>query len=342
MSMSSHVFHLAGRGLHVMLDGPGRGGLGSLRLIGWPRDDRPMGRPVLEVALRRRLLRAHVRAAVDSMSASVQASAGLGPVAVYLAVEDLWDTFRRRDIKAPYDRELSLRIDHDTEDTGTFSPHIHWRLWAPASEWSSTTPRWRDGGVFPLEVLFGRAQVHRTRCLEARRAFLRLPEGEYFVSAVLDEVSFGFERLPLLWRKARRTGLEFDPPLPYGRHGGISSWSRTEPSIDAALDAVRTECLKQRDNTHPPPDPAEVRRARGGQGGHVKTVKLTRKHREVLVSLADHRTMPDDEVRAVLQGAGLIDARAGLTPAGKAEVARVKARIAAAASDAPVHPVAGQ
>jgi hypothetical protein len=57
---------------------------------------------------------------------------------------------------------------------------LHWRLWAKRNEWSSSTPRWRDGsfGIDPRDRLLGPVRGSYEDVGEPVTATVRMPDGD--------------------------------------------------------------------------------------------------------------------------------------------------------------------
>lgn len=118
-------------------------------------------------------------------------------------------------ISAPWlpdvDRSIGLTI-HDWA--------LWWKVWTPDMEWSSGTPKWRDGGWHVIDTFLGRME-YSTRELERREVLVPMPEGNYKGEAVLEEASWTRPR----WLPTRvvRCKIDLEKPIPH-QGKGENSW----------------------------------------------------------------------------------------------------------------------
>lgn len=242
--------------VHLMYDAkPGLGGRASFRGI----LHTPMkAQPHFELAIRKLRANAAIGLGVKGGEAEIDGRIGLGPVALYVGIENLWGLFGKVSyLKAlKYgDRNIEIYIHDDREDRGVFDPHVHWRLWTSSMEWSSKTPKWREGGVFPMQLIFGDCKVWDEKVLKEKETVIPMPEGPYKAKAVLTEYWFGFCHLKRFWRHGKRVKLDFDPPIPHSRKGSLWGISMSANSIEEAVGKVVGDCMTYVNLSHLEPHP---------------------------------------------------------------------------------------
>ena len=119
-------------------------------------------------------------------------------------------------------KELSLKI-HDWS--------IWWNLWTSSMEWSSQTPRWRNGCFHILDFLFGKNKYVR-EIIEERDVQIPMPEGNYDA-----HIKFCKD----VWKRSRgfsKTILRIDADIPKG----IPHAGKGENSWDCGDDATFGMC----------------------------------------------------------------------------------------------------
>lgn len=97
--------------------------------------------------------------------------------------------------KIPEDRTISLRF-HDRS--------VWWKLWANPMEWSSKTPRWRDGCFHFDDFLFGRMNHTEKVLVGPINIEIPMPEGVYQATYTLSEAT---------WTRSRRWFGFFPKPI---------------------------------------------------------------------------------------------------------------------------------
>lgn len=120
---------------------------------------------------------AHVGAEVDPMESEAKVFAAVPPVALWLML-DSWPLLHGL-LRRTRERELSLRI-HDGS--------IWWKIWADPNNWSSQTPRWRDGNFSVVDAILGE-QKTTTEVIDRRNVEIPMPEGCYRGISTLERVT---------------------------------------------------------------------------------------------------------------------------------------------------------
>lgn len=108
---------------------------------------------------------------------------------------------------------------------------LYWHIWTPTDEWSSKTPRWRDGSWHPLDTLLGR-RVSRIVEDEPEPCEIVMPEASYPATAKRYTQAWTRPRWPRWPLTIRRTGVEVEIP------GGVPVPGKGENSWDCGEDAI--------------------------------------------------------------------------------------------------------
>jgi hypothetical protein len=141
--------------------------------------------------------------------------------ALYLSV-DGWNLLNRWQPAHSYQgRTLRIAI-HDWA--------LWWNFWTDEHEWSSKTPKWRDGSFQVLDVLLGKMHHKRFKG-EPVPITLTFPEGSYPARITFIEHSWWRERLPWWVRHRREAEIDAGPsgvPIP-GK--GENSWDLEDGSL---------------------------------------------------------------------------------------------------------------
>ncbi len=125
----------------------------------------------------------------------------------------------------------SRALDGRTTNVAFFDGLLMWKLWAKEHEWSSTTPRWRDGSWNPMDAFFGRA-VHTEEELDVVPVEVPMPEGVYLGTCTLKREAW------------TRPGLWFFPRFVTRGHiemkdgHGVPHPGKGESSYDCGEDAT--------------------------------------------------------------------------------------------------------
>lgn len=106
---------------------------------------------------------------------------------------------------------------------------ISWQLWTDPHEWSTQTPRWRDGTIDLVEALIGRRRAHVTT-LSTHAVAIPMPERTYPATVELKEHVSWPARLPF-WKRTSRFA-HIDIP------GGIGFPGKGENAYDIDDDAI--------------------------------------------------------------------------------------------------------
>lgn len=124
-------------------------------------------------------------------------------------------------------RELSLTF-HDQA--------VWWHLWVDRDSWSSDRPRWRDGNLHPLDVVFGRMNC-TTETLEEREILVPMPEKSYSATAKLERYTWKRPRSPLS-KQMLRVSIDVPKGIPH-EGKGENSW---DCGADATFGITTGEC----------------------------------------------------------------------------------------------------
>ncbi len=129
-----------------------------------------------------------------------------------------------------------LRLSHDREvEISAHSGAIWWHLWTPPYEWSSKTPRWRQGNFNVVDFLLGRQRYER-RTIEERDVLVPMPEGTYQANAKLEE--FIWSRPRWFTKRLKRVSFEIPSGIPHAGKGE-NSWDCGD---DATFGLTTGEC----------------------------------------------------------------------------------------------------
>lgn len=165
---------------------------------------------------------------------TVNVRACVPPIALYFGVDSaalseiIVEWRKRAGDRHPrlWEREISLRV---------FEWAIWWNFWTPSNEWSSRTPKWRNGSWHP----FGHPKVIEREDLETRDVDVPFPTKTYRARATRQRV-VSRSRMPFSRRVFSVVQLDFEPfrathGMPEGRKGCIFSTSGPARSIDEAV-----------------------------------------------------------------------------------------------------------
>lgn len=128
-----------------------------------------------------------------------------------------------------------------------------WKLWTHRDEWTSTTPRWRDGNFNLIDFLLGRSVCTQTM-IEAREVLIPMPEKAYWANAELIEFCWKRPRWPA--RKMLRCSIDIPGGIPHAGKGE-NSWDCGDDatfgmttgkcaSIVDGIGQLVTSCLRTR------------------------------------------------------------------------------------------------
>lgn len=139
------------------------------------------------------------------------------------------------------EKEISLRWDFDS---GSLSS-LWWNLWTSTTEWSSRTPRWREGSFDFADFLFGREKYSEV-VVGNHHGYLDFAEGRYVLDIQESIATWKRPRWPFV-KKSRRFELKPDIPIPIPGKGENSwdcgedatySYSIHSETADEAIDAL--------------------------------------------------------------------------------------------------------
>lgn len=187
--------------------------------------------------LRRQAVAASVRVEADG-EGTVLLHVGSPLVGLFLGLDSnrlaRWLRPLRPDGKPDWGwgREASVRI---------FDWALWWNVWTPPNEWSSRTPKWRNGAWHP----FGHVQsrVGDAEVLEQREVEVPMPEKTYRAKATRSRVvTRGTEWWPFSRPVRSTVTLEFSPPFdPVPIPGkGENSWDCGQDATYSQSGAAET------------------------------------------------------------------------------------------------------
>lgn len=112
---------------------------------------------------------------------------------------------------------------------------LWWKLWTPTMEWSSKTPRWRDGSFDFADFFLGRAKCsHQT--IEEREILVPMPEKSYPATATLAE--WVWKRPRWFAKRLKRVSIDIPGGIPFPGKGE-NSWDCGD---DATFGITTGEC----------------------------------------------------------------------------------------------------
>ena len=129
------------------------------------------------------------------------------------------------------------RLDNDRiTQISVHNGGIWWKIWLDPNEWSSRTPKWREGNFNFVNFLLG-----HQRCteylIEERNVLIPMPEGTYQARARLKEFSWSRPR----WFTKRIKRVVFDIPKGIPHEGkGENAW---DCGHDATFGFITGECI---------------------------------------------------------------------------------------------------
>lgn len=165
----------------------------------------------------------------------ITAHAGLWPVVTYVGIEHPWARWLAKRLAGNESREIRAWFG---PDDSTDYVSAHWTLWLDPNEWRSTTPRWRSGGWYPAQTLFGPITYSETPAAKqyADPVRILMPEGEYLATVNHTVSTWTRPRWPGKWLEMRSTTVEVD--------GGIPIPGKGENGWDCDEDAVYKSSIR--------------------------------------------------------------------------------------------------
>lgn len=165
---------------------------------------------------------------------------------LHWGAEGIWPKWFRDRWERRYgynERELSLRF---------FDYGVWWHLWADPNNWSSKTPRWRDGSWHYLDTLLGKS-VYSSESIAGADVLIPMPEGAYpaTVKLTLDT----WKRPRWLARTLRRASVDMKTPIPHEGKGenswdcgkdGLYGLSTCADTFEEAISKTTESALKSR------------------------------------------------------------------------------------------------
>lgn len=142
------------------------------------------------------------------------------------------------------ERELSLRV---------FDKGIWWHVWSDPNNWSSLTPRWRDGCWHPIDTILGR-QKYTSEAIATQDVIIPMPEGGYAATVKLTLDSWKRPRAPWM-TKRHRAQIDLKQPIPHEGKGenpwdcgkdGLYGLSTPAASIPEAIANTVRSALESR------------------------------------------------------------------------------------------------
>ena len=140
----------------------------------------------------------------------IKLSLGLPGAHVWLHVDGLPDAWMARLLPGRLHRWVDRQgQEHAVKRTEAREVRVAWHdgalwwaLWTSPMEWSSRTPRWRDGHCAPVDWLLGRRRYTATT-VGTRAAVIPLPEGVYPATLTFQDEAWRRPRWP--WAHHRAT-----------------------------------------------------------------------------------------------------------------------------------------
>lgn len=110
--------------------------------------------------------------------------------------------------------------------------HVHWSFWQPLHEWSTSTPKWRQGGFFLEDVLLGSARYSKRLVDDPVDAIASFPEGSYRLKLQREIATWKRPRWPWpIVRESVDIRLERDGAIPQFRGKGENSYDCDDDAI---------------------------------------------------------------------------------------------------------------
>ncbi len=171
---------------------------------------------------------------------------GFGFLAVYWSLER-WPQYRELQ-----EREWSVHYDLPGDASFPRWGALRWRFGCNPMEWSSRTPKWRDGHLHPYETIadavLGKERVETT-ALSTHDVLVPMPEGTYPAVVTIEQRTCRRARIPWPTHVSRSAGITIPGGIPVPGKGensydcgddGIYGTGSSEPSVAAAIaSAVR-------------------------------------------------------------------------------------------------------
>ena len=171
----------------------------------------------------------------------------LWPVSIWLSpslpvVVDRWVRARMRDGC----RCVGVSLWRDV-DAGGGTLMLQWHAWADPHCWSTETPRWRDGMVDLLDVIFGKVRYSIRTVERVEDAAIHMPEGAYEATIEIADSTWKRPRWPFS-QTVRRAHVDIPQGIPHeGKGGALFGSGFPCGSVRKAVAKVVTDVLMDRD-----------------------------------------------------------------------------------------------
>jgi hypothetical protein len=181
---------------------------------------------------------------VETGAGEVSLHIGFGFLALYTTFES-WPRF-----KSLTEREWKIHYDFPGGVTYGAWGSLRWKFALDPMEWSSKTPKWREGHFEPCgffaKALLGRKTVETTT-LDTHAVQVPMPEGSYAATVKIKQRTERRARIPWPVRVSRSASIDIEMGIPVPGKGE-NSWDcgddaifgtgSNEPSIAAAIGAA--------------------------------------------------------------------------------------------------------
>lgn len=170
----------------------------------------------------------HIRLTVGG-NHQLDASVGCGLFALYVHF-DGWSRLRKFEALSDWrGKETSLDI---------YSWAIHWKIWTPEHEWSTRTPKWRDGYFNIPDFLLGRAKY--TKVDQAPiPVIIPMLEGTYAATVTFFSQEWKRPRWPIaLRRDGANIDIDSGIPIP-GKSCGDDAYFSIGTSATTVKGAIQ-------------------------------------------------------------------------------------------------------
>jgi hypothetical protein len=146
--------------------------------------------------------------------------------------------FAPPDTQRQQGRNYPIKITEETEIAiRWFEGGLRWSFWHPTMEWSSRTPKWRNGHFDPADFLLGRHK-YSSEELSTENVEVPMPEKTYAGTVTLTRDTWKRPRWPFS-RSIYRANIEVEGGVPHPGKGE-NSWDCGEDATYGMTCPART------------------------------------------------------------------------------------------------------
>lgn len=130
----------------------------------------------------------HAYIDLDNAESQLRAGLAIKPVTVWIACTVVNSHHIFNKIMSTYEKkQIGIHL---------YDNIVCWNLWKDPSSWSSKAPKWRQGSINILDLLFGKEQITENDTSKAIDIEFPMPEGNYLGDILMKEITYDRPRWP--------------------------------------------------------------------------------------------------------------------------------------------------